>query len=295
MENSKRNLEIIDQFIDNERKSRIWTTVNIAIFCLLGLAVFWLAFELNKSNVKYRDTYKELEVKNEELTKTQAKLDTILLQVNAKKDSLQVDSAGLSKSLGYSINNYDSLRKAYDTVMLIFNEVLAKQSGSNQPVDERLNQYAKAVFNKDVQLSDNIISKVVTPVKVGNPTYKVYVQYMPGYEKIADMATTALKKGKFEVPGQEQIKTVSFNSVVRYFYDRDKNKAEEVAGAINRTVDYFMEKPVTVQKVDLKSPAGQIEVWIGEYKKLNVEQIIIQQEQRQPIKMQQAKMLKKGS
>jgi hypothetical protein len=285
MENSKKNLEMIDRFIDNERKSKIWTTVNIVIFCLLGLAVFWLAFELNKSNLKYKDLNTKLQSANSER-------DSAVLKLRAYTETLRGDSTTLSNNAG----NYDSLKKAFDTVTLLFNETLAKQNDmSGGAVDDRLNQYAKDIFNKDVTISSNIISKVATPVtatNMGHTNYKVFMHYMSGYDRISDMATKKLMQDKFNVPGQEQIKTISFNSVVKYFHDTDKEKAQEVANVVNKSNEYFTKNPISIQKTDLKSPSGQLEVWIGEYKKLNVEQIIIQQNQRQQV--QQAKLLKKG-
>lgn len=285
MENTKKNLELIDRFIDNERKSRIWTTINIVIFCLLGLAVFWLAFELNKSNLKYKDINKQLE-------EAKTERDSVLLKLRAYTESLRGDSATLSNNVG----NYDSLKRAFDTVTLLFNETLAKQNSmSGVAVDERLNEYAKNIFQKDVTISSNIISKVATPVKatnIGHTNYKVYMHYMSGYDRISDMATKKLMQSKFNVPGQEQIKTISFNSVVKYFHDADKEKAQEVADVVNGSNEYFKKNPIAIQKTDLKSPSGQLEVWIGEYKKLNVEQIILQQNQRQ--QTQQAQLLKKG-
>jgi len=71
MEDSTKNIEMIDRFMANEKKSKLWTTINIGIFCLLGMSIFFLAYELNKSNEKYK-------LINEQLKKTQDSLATAL-------------------------------------------------------------------------------------------------------------------------------------------------------------------------------------------------------------------------
>lgn len=263
---------MIDRFIDNERKSRIWTTVNIGIFCLLGLAVFWLAFELNQSNAKYK-------TQNVELKKTKDDLAEALKRLDAYNESLKEDSTTLSNNIG----NYDSLKKVLDTVLILFKESESKLNDmSVTAVNNRLDQYSQNVFKGNVQLSENIKNKIVAPVKPGTVApapYKIYVQYMPGYDKIASTAAKTLRQNSYTIPGQEQIKNVTFNPVVKYFYDKDKGEAEKVAALVNKSNDYFSKNPVKIQKMNLKSPSGQLEVWIGDYREKNVDQIIQQQQQ----------------
>ena len=45
----------------------MWTTISVVIFCLLGGIVFFLAWELNKSNAKYKLQYVELLATQEKL------------------------------------------------------------------------------------------------------------------------------------------------------------------------------------------------------------------------------------
>src|SRR5688572_7149456 len=195
MENSKKNLEMIDRFIDNERKSKIWTTVNILIFCLLGLAVFWLAFELNQSNSKYK-------TQNVELKKAKDDLAAALKRLDAYNESLKEDSLTLSNNFG----NYDSLKKVLDTVLLLFNESQSKLNDmSSVAVNNRLDQYSQSVFKEDVKLSQNIRNKITVPSQPTSgtvrPSYKVYIHFMPGFERISGTATKTLKNNNYNVQG----------------------------------------------------------------------------------------------
>jgi hypothetical protein len=109
MENATKNIELLDKFMANEKKSRLWTTINIGIFCLLGLSIFFLAYQLNKSNAKYK-------VINEQLKKTQDSLAVALAQLDNYNGSLRQDSISLTKRVG----NYDSIKSVLDTVVMLF-------------------------------------------------------------------------------------------------------------------------------------------------------------------------------
>jgi hypothetical protein len=265
MENSK-NLAMIDKFIDNERKSRIWTTVNIGIFCLLGLAVFWLAYELNKSNAKFK-------TQNVELKKTKDDLADALQRLSAYNESLQEDSLSLSNRVG----NYDSLKKVLDTVLLLFKQSQS-QSYSAAPMDDKINQYSQQVFREDVKISDNLKNVIAAPEQTtaGGRPYKVYIQFMPEYEKMSAMISYQLKQKKYTIPGQEKVESVTFDPVVKYFHDEDKQEAEKVADIVNRSDPYFEKNPVKLQRLSLKSPIRQLEVWIGEYRQKDVQLILDQ-------------------
>jgi hypothetical protein len=265
MENSK-NLAMIDKFIDNERKSRIWTTVNIGIFCLLGLSVFWLAYELNKSNAKFK-------TQNVELKKTKDELASALQRLSAYNASLQEDSFSLSNRVG----NYDSLKKVLDTVLLLFKQSQS-QSYSAAPMDDKINQYSQQVFNHDVKISENLKNIIAAPEQntVNVKAYKVYVQFMPGYEKMSARISYELKQNRYAVPVQEQVDAVTFDPVVKYFHDEDKQEAEKVAAIVNRSDPYFDKNPITLQRMKLKSPMRQLEIWVGEYRQKDVQQILQQ-------------------
>src|SRR5688572_29987891 len=103
MEDATKKIELLDRFMANEKKSKMWTTINIGIFCLLGLSIFFLAYELNKTNANYK-------VLNVQLEKTQDSLADALGKLDFYNGTLRQDSISLTKRVG----NYDSLKNVLD-------------------------------------------------------------------------------------------------------------------------------------------------------------------------------------
>ena len=242
MEDATKKIELLDRFMANEKKSRLWTTINIGIFCLLGLSIFYLAFELNKSNAKYK-------VINEQLKTTQDSLAVALDQLDNYNGSLRQDSISLTKRVG----NYDSLKSVLDTVVMLFR-------------------------NQNLPVSDNIRSMIAVeiPARPRDPVYTVYVQCMPGFEKLMPPMVKDLREKKYRVPKWETVKEISFNPAIKYFYEEDLAEAKKIAAFVNRSDDFFRQNPVQLQKLNLKSPRHQIEIWVGEYQRKDLQQIIQQ-------------------
>lgn len=242
MEDATKKIELLDRFMANERKSRLWTTINIGIFCLLGLSIFFLAYELNKSNAKYK-------VINEQLEKTQDSLAVALDQLDNYNGSLRQDSISLTKRVG----NYDSLKNVLDTVVMLFR-------------------------NQSLHVSDNIRNMVAVevPTRPRDPVYTVYVQCMPGFEKLMPPMIKDLREKRYRVPKWETVKDISFNPVIKYFYAEDLAEAKKIAALVNRSDGFFRGNPVKLQKLNLKSPLHQIEIWVGEYQRKDLQQLIRQ-------------------
>ncbi len=242
MEDATKNIELLDKFMANEKKSRLWTTINIGIFCLLGLSIFFLAYQLNKSNAKYK-------VINEQLKKTQDSLAVALAQLDNYNGSLRQDSISLTKRVG----NYDSLKSVLDTVVMLFK-------------------------NQSLQVSDNIknVVAVEVPARPRDPVYTIYVQCMPGFEKLMPPMVKDLRGKKYRVPKWETVQELSFNPVIKYFYEQDLAEAKKIAAFVNNSDDFFRQNPVKLQKLNLKSPLHQIEIWVGAYQRKDLQQLIQQ-------------------
>ena len=242
MEDATKKIELLEKFMANEKKSRLWTTINIGIFCLLGLSIFFLAYELNKSNAKYKDL-------NVELEKTKDSLDAAVELQEIYNGFLKQDSISLTKRVG----NYDSLKNVLDTVVMLFR-------------------------NQSLHVSDNIKNLVAVdvPAKPRDPVYTVYVQCMPGFEKLMPPMVKDLREKKYKVPKWEIVKEISFNPVIKYFYEQDLAEAKKIAAFVNSSDNFFRQNPVQLQKLNLKSPPRQIEIWVGEYQRKDLQQIIQQ-------------------
>jgi hypothetical protein len=248
MDDATKNIELLDKFMANERKSKLWTTVNIGIFCLLGLSIFFLAYQLNKSNAKYK-------IINEQLKKTQDSLKIALGQLDHYNVSLKQDSISLTNRVG----NYDSLKSVLDTVLILLKET-------------------KSGGEKNTKVSENIKNIITAekPAASGNTVYTVFLQCMPGFEKMMPGMVKDLKERKYKVPKWEIVKDITFDPVIKYFYQADAEEAKKIAALINKSNDFFQKNPVKVQKLNLKSQQRQIEVWIGEYRRKDIQQLIQQ-------------------
>jgi len=242
MEDATKKIELLDRFMANEKKSRLWTTINIGIFCLLGLSIFLLAYELNKSNGKYK-------IINEQLEKTQDSLAVALGQLDRYNGSLRQDSISLTKRVG----NYDSLKNVLDTVVMLFK-------------------------NQSLPVSANIKNMIAVerPPRPRDPVYTVFVQCMPGFEKLMPPMVKDLKEKKYRVPKWEIVKEITFNPSIKYFYEEDHAEAKKIATYINHSDPFFHDNPVQLQKLNLKSPLHQIEIWVGEYQRKDLQQLIKQ-------------------
>lgn len=246
MKDSTKNIELLDRFMANEKKSKLWTIINIGIFCLLGLSIFFLAYELNKSNAKYK-------VINEQLKKTQDSLAIALEQLDKNNVSLQQDSISLTNTVTKTVGNYDSLKSVLDTVLMVLK-------------------------NKDLPVSSNIknvISNESPPVR-SDPVYTVFIQCMPGFEKLMPPLVRDLKEKKYKVPKWEVVQKITFSPAIKYFYQEDADEAKKIATLINSSDEFFRKNPVKVQKLNLKSPKHQIEIWVGEYRQKGLQQLIQQ-------------------
>jgi len=274
MENTSKNIDMIDQFIANERKSKIWTIINIGFFCLMGILVFWLAWSLNKTNAKYKNI-------NIQLGKTQDSLKYALTQLDAYNTTLKQDSFSLSTRAG----NYDSLKKVLDTVVLLYKESQANSIDKlTATADGHINfsDSPGESNNKGtsyIKPSQNIKNIIVDPVKIishQKPAYTIYMHCMPGYERITSALSKQLVDKKYIIPGQEVIKGITFNPVVKYFNDDDAEEAKKIAALINSSGDFFSGTPAKVLKLDLKSPENQLEIWIGKFQQKDIHQLIKQ-------------------
>jgi hypothetical protein len=279
MEQSVKNIELIDTFIENERRSKMWTTISVVIFCLLGGVVYFLSRELNKSNAKYVD-------ENRKLVATQIKLDSTLKLLADKNVSLQGDSATLSNQVVIADGKSDSLQKFCDTLTALFNTQSHLNDNFEFDPDKKLIELSQKTFlNKNVILSANLKKIVLSPVqwnKEENPVYAISFKCMPGLEKIAFSAGEKLKdkqfqKKKYAITGIETIEKFTFNPTVKYFKDEDESMAKSIAAQINNSeIQFFKDNPITIQKLSVKAPLSQIEIWIGRYERKKLDQLIME-------------------
>jgi len=246
MDDATKKIELLDRFMANEKKSKLWTTINIGIFCLLGLSIFFLAYKLNQSNAKYK-------IINEQLEKTQDSLAVALGKLDSYNGSLRQDSISLTKTVTKTEGNYDSLKRVLDTVLMVLK-------------------------NKDLPVSSNIKSVITNerPPEHRDPVYTVFMQCMPGFERLMPSLVKDLRAKKYKVPKWEIVEKITFDPAIKYFYEEDADEAKKISALINSSDEFFQKNPVKVQRVNLKAPKRQIEIWVGEYQRKDLQQLIQQ-------------------
>ena len=210
MDDRLKKIEMLDQFISNEKKSKRFTIISISVLCLLGILVFFFAYKLNEINIKHN---RELKSKNDSLN-----------VANATLDSLRNSLSQVNLSLERNSNNYDSLKNAFDTLAFLFNNSNSNINSNNLSQKSlKLDELSKITFNnQNIILSDTLkksILKTHDPEMKVNIAYKIYVQCMPEYIGVTSGVAKMLKEKKYTVPGIETIDNITFNSVVKYFHD----------------------------------------------------------------------------
>jgi hypothetical protein len=151
------------------------------------------------------------------------------------------------------VGNFDSLKNVLDTVVMLF-------KNQSTPVSANIK---------------NLIAVESSP-KPRDPVYTVYVQCMSGFEKLMPPMIKGLREKKYRVPKWETVNDISFDPVVKYFYAGDHDEAKKIAEFVNSSDNYFHHNPVQLQKVNLKSPLHQIEIWVGQYQRKDIQQHIQQ-------------------
>ena len=110
---------------------------------------------------------------------------------------------------------------------------------------------------------------------------------MPGFEKIAIGVGEKLNGNQFQgkkysITSLDTIYKFTFNPIVKYFKDEDEAMATSIATQMNNSnAQFFKNNPVSIQKLSVKAPLSQIEIWIGRYERKKLDQLILEQSKPQ--------------
>lgn len=210
--------DLLQKFIDNEKKSKTWTIISVLVFIVLGGIIIYQASKLKQNENRLKENEKQLYI--------------ALDRANSLNDTLE----GQKISLENSTSRIAVLERERDSLLAKIN------------------------------------ATVIPPVAVVKSI--VYIQYMDTYRRTSDSILSLLKRNRYNAPGAENIKKGSFSSSIRYFNDSDKPAAERLASLINTNIGRYRKNNIRIQKTNLSVPKGQLEVWLGEYKRINpVEQV----------------------
>ncbi len=248
MESKSSNIEIIDKFIENEHKSRLWTILSVSLFLLMAVLVLFLTRRLNKTESDRDKAYTQVDSLNSILKAN----DTLLKKYNAEWE-----------------RKCDSLQKALNLMAELFNKS-QEQYYHNDSTAAKANlvQISTQLFpHKDLKEMEIIRNAVLRPKAVQNTKgdFLLFVQFMPEYGDQAAKTISLFRSKGYRLQPSQPIRNLSFNSVVKYFSDDDKADALKILSLINNSDPFFSSHPATLEKLDIKSPYQQVEVWIGKY------------------------------
>ena len=244
--------DIIDTYIDNYHKGKRWNFLWIVVFCIMAAGLVYFAAK----NKKLADENKLL------------------------KAFITADSAwkATEASLHNSAKTIEQLKYDYNLTTLrndklILENTKASNEAQNKPtawIDtaiKSLNKKVTAMKKMGADASTTGTPSSTWPTATTKQSI-IYIQYMPGFEKEKDEIISSLQ-GKYNVQKPELIESISFNPQVKYFNKEDAAVANEIAQKVSQATL----QNITTQLVPLKVSSGQIEIWMGKYKRPSMEQI----------------------
>lgn len=249
-----KNVDLLQRFIDNEKKAKTWTLMSVTLFCLLAFGVVYLAWKLKSAETTITSQESKIRQLNESLT-------IALAQADSANDALS------SRNLKLETNNvnYDSLQEITNTLLIGLAEI--KKENPTEPV---MNVDTMAIDKTTQQKIEKLLTAVnIKKIQEKENKYTIYIQYADGYEEQATKLRNWWQK-EYICPKPEFIAKRSFNSAVNYFYDEDEAEARKLA----KLVEQKMDLPVRVSFLKMKAPKKQLELWLGKYEPKTTEQII---------------------
>jgi hypothetical protein len=102
----------------------------------------------------------------------------------------------------------------------------------------------------------------------------VYIQYKASYRDVDALIEKQLAGMGYHVPASQRIDRINYASSVRYFHDSDREQAEQIASLVNQTLSQSGKGVAVLSKNELKAPAGQFEIWLGDLEEPDQRQLI---------------------
>lgn len=262
METPNSNVELIEKFIDNERKSKAWTVFTVVLFSLMACMVLFFA-------VKLRSTNKQLDITKDSLEIAYDRQDSLIAVLQAHTHSADRNADNCSMM-------YDSLKKDYDAMAQLFNKTQDQLYKNNTAQAAEGLRKISQDLKIDSKVTEQVAKVVVEPTLATKSSgdFLVFMQCMPGYEDKTDKAAQLLKR-MYKVQPKQVIRDFAFDPGVKYYKDDDANDAQKIAAAINGSDPFFKAHPITAKKLTLKTSYHQVEVWIGVYQKQDPKQFLI--------------------
>lgn len=253
MASETKQVDLLQKFIDNEKKAKTWTIMSVTLFCLLAFGLIYLAWKLKTAET----TISSQQLKIQEL-------NIALTAALARADSANEVLTSENKNLEKRNINYDSLQNLANSLLINLAEI--KRINPNENVVTQ----NTAVIDKPTQTT---IEKMITPASIEKiqekeNKYTIYIQFTGDFK---DQAYYLQQKwqNKYICPQPELINNRSFAATVKYFYAEDEAEAKKIAKITEDRIGF----PVQVSFQKMKAPRHQLELWIGKYQPKTTDEI----------------------
>lgn len=254
MATDTKNVDLLQKFIDNERKAKTLTIISVTLFCLLAFGLIYFAWKLKSAETTISLQAKKIQELNEALTIALAGADSAI-------DVL----ASENKNLENKNNNYDSLQNITNSLLINLAELKKEKPAEN-------------VISKDTALIDKTtqakIEKLISPANIEKiqekeSKYTIYIQFADAYKEQTIKLQKWLQKD-YICPQPELITNRQFAAAVNYFYPEDEAEARKIAKLTEDKIGL----PVKVNLLKMKAPKKQLELWVGKYQAKTTNQIL---------------------
>lgn len=275
MDQTEKKIDLIDQFIANEKKAKTWTIISVGLFIAMGILILVFGQKLNKKEKQLQDKVDELNIKNRDLDN----LKKELIAANERCDEENKKEKGVNNTLQELAVRYDSTRKVNDTLALLLNTFEKINTPDNPATPgQKLEKLYTTTFPEQQTASKTIeqtvkqtnLQQIRTPKKA-----LLFIHCMPGYENKAAKVKALLERNQLKSEGIEIIRDFTFNPAVKYFRQDDQPAATKILDLLNNA-DLLAGDKFFMQPVKLKAPPAQIEIWIGDYQKPDFDKLIQQ-------------------
>lgn len=269
-EKNLQSIRVLENLLENEKKSKIYTIIVVVGFCILGGLILYLGLELSSKANELKKQLHEKEALIAEKTNLLAEKESLIAERDSaliRLDSLQTSLVNTNSLLSHTALEADSIKQQslnlltqvqqqFDRLNQDYIQLQKRYKLETKPIDE-------VKFKDQVQVIDNLSKK-----------YKCYIQYMPGFEGEAKRAYQALYQKDWYnqfIAENEKIENQSFNTYIKYFDKADQKLAYEMYRTLMNSKIEVSREPVLVET---PGAAKKFEVWIGKAQRKSVEDVL---------------------
>lgn len=269
MENATNNIELIDKFIENQRRSKLWTIISVGIFVVMAIFILFYSKKLAETKNKLSVSEEKLRAANIDLEAKNKTLDSVNALLAQLSDSVITENTGLTLSLDQHKAESDSIKNLKDTITVLLNKSLQQPIDLGLETTDKINELYKKAFPGITKApSRNILEQIKKTDVIHEPQQlpaTVAVRYMPDYAGVAEDIYQHYSNRNAAVEKPVEVKGGNFSPVVKYFSDGDKAMAERLVKKLNAEYGQKFSKEFEVQRVDLKNTSRYLEIWLGKY------------------------------